>query len=100
LQFDVVEVSGTNQYSVKPFALVSRVAPPIFAVCSAVPDDPAAAAEVAAADGLLAPPEPADEVLPHAAAKSATAARPPGTHHRLRILLPPLQGMNDLPQTT
>jgi hypothetical protein len=35
LHFDVVEVSGTNQYRVKPLALVRTVAPPILAVFSA-----------------------------------------------------------------
>ena len=33
LHFDIVGVSGANEYSVKPLALVSTVAPPIFAVC-------------------------------------------------------------------
>src|ERR1700755_2423987 len=32
LHFDVVAVSGTNQYKVKPLALVTTVAPPILAV--------------------------------------------------------------------
>ena len=35
LQFDFVEVSGTNQYSVKPLALVRTVTPPILVVFSA-----------------------------------------------------------------
>ena len=42
LQLDLVAVSGTNQYSVKPLALVSTVTPPMFAVFRAVPDEPAA----------------------------------------------------------
>src|SRR5580700_8038880 len=40
LHFDVVDVSGANEYSVKPLLLVSTVTPPIFAVCTV----PAAAA--------------------------------------------------------
>src|SRR5215470_7250076 len=32
LHFDIVDVSGANEYSVKPLALVSTVAPPTFAV--------------------------------------------------------------------
>ena len=36
LQFDVVGVSGANQYSVKPLALVRTVAPPIVVVFSAL----------------------------------------------------------------
>jgi len=82
LQFDVVEVSGANQYTVRPWALVSTVAPPIFAVFRA--DEPVLD-DGAAADWL---PEPAwlpVDVLPHAAAISATAARPAGAHHLLRI---------------
>jgi hypothetical protein len=66
LQFDLVGVSGTNQYSVKPLALVRTVVPPIVAVRKAVPDEFA----VADAAGLAEPPEllepPVDE-LPHAA---------------------------------
>jgi len=47
---------------VKPPALVSTVAPPIFAVFRAVPDEAGLGAAVAVLDGvLLAPPEPADE---------------------------------------
>lgn len=46
----------------KPPALVSTVAPPIFAVVRAVPDEAGLEAAVAALDGVpRAPPEPADE---------------------------------------
>lgn len=31
-RFDIVDLSGANEYGVKPLALVSTVAPPIFAV--------------------------------------------------------------------
>ena len=49
-------MSGTNEYSVKPLALVSTVAPPIVAVFRAVPDELAlaeAAEEARAAGELL-----------------------------------------------
>ena len=39
LQFDLVLVSGTNQYKVKPLALVSTVVPLTVAVFSALPVD-------------------------------------------------------------
>src|SRR2546423_13386792 len=67
LQLDVVEVSGANEYSVKPLALVSTVEPPIWAVFR----PPAAAAACA----LLPPPDEAgvpDEL--HAATTAAAAA--------------------------
>ena len=82
LQFNLVAVSGANEYSVKPVALVRTVAPPMEAVFGAVPDELAgaeAAAEVPAADelpGLLG----AVDELPHAAASSATATSPKGAH--------------------
>jgi hypothetical protein len=81
LQFDVVAVSGTNQYSVKPLALVSTVTPPRVAVFRAVPDELAVAdaAAEAAADGLPELLGVVDE-LPHAAAMSATATSPKGAH--------------------
>jgi hypothetical protein len=86
LQFDLVEVSGTNQYKVKPLALVSTVAPPIFVVPSVDPEDPAGAD----AAGELPepeppdPPEPEDE-LPHAATTSTAATAPAGTSHLFRM---------------
>ena len=52
---NLVAVSGTNEYSVKPLALVSTVTPPIVAVFRAVPDALAlaeAAEEAPAADGV------------------------------------------------
>src|SRR5208283_5222358 len=82
LQFDLVAVSGANEYSVKPLALVSTVTPPMVAVDRAVPDELAlaeAAAEVPAADGLLELWGVVDE-LPHAAAISATATSPKGAN--------------------
>lgn len=90
LQFDVVAVSGANQYRVKPSALVTTVAPLTCAVFSAPPAaaalDPEAGALEAeagaldAAAGALddAPPAalPLDDELEHAAALIATAAVP------------------------
>ena len=80
--------SGTHQYNISPPALVSTVAPPIFAVSTAAADALALEEEEKEEDidgELLAPPELAgldDGELPHAAAASAKAARPTGTHHR------------------
>jgi hypothetical protein len=82
VHFEVVEVSGTNQYKVKPAALV-------FAVRLVPPELAAGAAEaalLAAAAGVL--PE-AAELLPELAQAdrtSATAARPAAPHiFRIRI---------------
>jgi len=70
---------------VKPPALVSTVAPPIFAVFRVVPDEAGLDAAVAALDGVpLAPPEPADDP-PHAATINVTAASPDDASHLLRI---------------
>src|SRR4029077_317146 len=66
LQLDVVEVGGANEYSMKPLALFSTIAPPISAVFRL----PAAAACV-----LLPPPD--GEGVPdelHAATTAAAAA--------------------------
>jgi hypothetical protein len=80
LQFEVVAVSGANEYSVKPLALVSTVTPPIVAVFRAVPDELAVAeAEAPAAAGLPGLLGVVDE-LPHAAAISATATSPKEAH--------------------
>jgi hypothetical protein len=79
----VVDVSGANEYSVKPLALVSTVAPPIFAVFSAELDE-----VVPAEDEEPAPGELDGAELPHAAAIRARLARPAGTHHRLRMTTP------------
>jgi hypothetical protein len=99
LQFDLVEVSGTNEYSVKPLASVSTVVPPIFAVVRAAADEPVLADDVAAADGVLEPAEPPVDVLPHAAAISATAAKPVDTHHLLRIASSPFTTIEHLPRS-
>ena len=82
LQFDLVEVSGTNQYSVRPCALVSTVTLPIFAVFTTVLAEAVLEAELAAAGGLPEAAEPAVDELPHAAAGNATAAKPTAANHR------------------
>jgi hypothetical protein len=88
LQLDLVAVSGTNQYSVKPLALVTTATPPIFAVFRAVLDEPGPGEETALADDPPAPAMLAAVELPHAAAARATAASPAGAHHRFRITHP------------
>jgi hypothetical protein len=80
LQFDVVEVSGANQYSVKPLALVKTVALPIFALFTTAVDDAEPEVGVALDDEPPELPEPVDE-LPHAARVSAMAAKPTGANH-------------------
>jgi hypothetical protein len=92
LHLDFVEVSGANQYSVKPLALVSTVAPPIFAVFTTLDALVAAAPLLDGGDELGVPPEPAGlflTELPQAARVSAAAARVVVTHHGLRIGLSP-----------
>jgi len=89
LQLDLVAVSGANEYTVKPLALVSTLVPLIVAVFRTVPE--AAAGEAAAleellgavAELLLPPAE-----VPQAAAIRASPARPAGANHRLRIADP------------
>src|SRR5690348_6273317 len=77
LHFDVVAVSGTNQYKVKPLPLVTTVAPPILAVFSALL--PAAGVLEAGVALEAAPPElvELDELLQAAITKAA--ASPAGT---------------------
>jgi hypothetical protein len=71
--FDVVAVSGANEYRVKPLALVTTVTPLTCAVFSA----PLAAAVLVAGALDDAPPAlPLDDELEHAAAPIATAAVP------------------------
>jgi hypothetical protein len=83
VHLELVDVSGANQYKVKPLELVSTCFPPIVLAASLVPDDdelPPAAAE----DELPLPAPPAfDELvaeLPQAATVSAMAARPAAPH--------------------
>src|SRR5690348_12080915 len=97
LHFDVVAVSGTNQYKVRPLALVTTVAPPILVVFSALL--PAAGALEAGVVLEAAPPElvELDELLQAAITKAA--ARPAGTSHTLFITYPrlPAQDRRRLP---
>src|SRR6476646_4345387 len=69
LHFDVVAVSGTNQYKVRPLPLVTTVAPPILAVFSALP--PAAGALEAAPPELVGLDEPPQAAMTKAAASPA-----------------------------
>src|SRR5215831_6045267 len=88
LHFDVVAVSGTNQYKAKPLALVTTVAPPILAVFSALLPAAAGALDAGAALEAL-PPEPVElDELPQAAITKA-AASPAGASHTLFIAHPP-----------
>jgi hypothetical protein len=86
LHFDMVEVSGANQYKVKPLALVRTVLPPIVAVFSVLLL--AAGAVEAGAAPEEAPPELVElEELPQAATMS-TAASPAAASHVLFIAYP------------
>src|SRR5215831_16819204 len=88
LHFDVVAVSGTNQYKAKPLALVTTVAPPILAVFSALLPAAAGALDAGAALEAL-PPELVElDELPQAAITKA-AASPAGTSHTLFITYRP-----------
>jgi hypothetical protein len=69
---DAAEVSGANQYTVKPAALVSTAVPFIVALFSVVADEPAAGLDAPAAGGALL--ELAE--LPQAAIASTAAASP------------------------
>jgi hypothetical protein len=85
LHFEVVEVSGTNQYRVNPLALVSRVAPLTFMVPRAPPET-GAADEADDAGGLPEPEPPVvDDELPHAATTSVAAIAPTGTSQLFRM---------------
>jgi hypothetical protein len=84
LHFEVVAVSGANQYKVKPLALVSTVAPPIVAVFSVL----LAAGALEAGAAALEVPELVELVeLPQAAIMSV-AASPAGASHLLFIPSP------------
>ena len=89
LHFDVVDVSGANEYSVKPLLLVSTVAPPIFAVCTV----PAAAAAgllvlVPEDEGDEVPEGVADELHAARAAVAAAAAGSTSSIRRRRLRAP------------
>jgi hypothetical protein len=87
VHFEVVEVSGANQYKVRPLAFVSTTFPLMVLMDSTVPaalDDAGldgaaldgAGSDVAAATGLPLPVAAVLAELPHAATASATAASP------------------------
>jgi len=82
LQFDLVEVSGTNQYTVKPLALVRTATPPILAIFTALPLLAAGALEAAPELGVLVE-------LPQAVIKAA-AASPADASHLLFMANPRL----------
>src|SRR5262249_61675257 len=69
LQFDLVDVSGSNEYSVKPLLLVSTLAPLIVVVFRTFPE------AAAPRDGVV--PEAGGE-LPHAATISVAATAAAG----------------------
>jgi hypothetical protein len=88
------EVSGANQYKVKPLALVSTVAPITFALFSIVPDAAACEAGALEAAELPEPEEP-----PHAATTRAAAACPAGASNLIRMACLPLYGSDLIPDT-
>ena len=73
---DVVEVSGANQYKVKPAALVSTVVPLIVVLFRVVADELAAGLDAPAAGGVLLE----LAVLAQAAIASSAAASPAALH--------------------
>jgi hypothetical protein len=75
VHLDVVGVSGTNQYKVKPAELVSTLAPLIVVLVSVLPDELAAGLDAPAAGGLLELAE-----LPQAAMASTAAASAAAPH--------------------
>jgi len=90
--FDVVAVSGANEYRVKPFALVTTVTPLTCAVFSAplaaaVLDAAVLDAEAGALDDAPPAAVPLDDELEHAAALTATAAVPATASIVIRILM-------------
>jgi len=87
LQFDLVDVSGTNQYKVRPMAFVSTATPPIVvvfraALLEAVPDADGADELLAGADELAEVAGFVDDDELHPAARSAAAARPAAAHRQ------------------
>jgi hypothetical protein len=76
VHLDAVEVSGTNQYKVKPAELASTAVPLIVVLISVVPDELAAGLDAPAAGGLLL--ELAE--LPQAAIASTAATSAAAPH--------------------
>jgi hypothetical protein len=87
LQAEVVAVSGANQYSVSPLALVSTVPMLVLAVLMPAPDVAMLELELAAAEavGVLDVAELPEAVLPQAARITVAAARLAAAHHRFCI---------------
>jgi hypothetical protein len=90
VHFDAVDVSGANEYRVKPLALVTTVTPLTCAVFSAplaaaVLDAEALDAEAGALDDAPPAAVPLDDELEHAAALTATAAVPAAASIVVRI---------------
>jgi hypothetical protein len=97
VHFDVVAVSGANEYKVKPLALASTVAPLTCSVFNAPlaaaepdpaepdPAEPDAAGLAAEAGALVGAALPLEDELEHAAALSATAVVPAATSMVMRI---------------
>jgi hypothetical protein len=88
LQFDLVEVSGTNQYKVRPLAFVSTATPPMVlvvraALVEAVPDE-----LPDGADDLAEAAVPAGEEVEHPAARTAAAAKPAAAHRETCLRCP------------
>jgi hypothetical protein len=79
VHFDVVAVSGANEYRVNPWALVTTATPPMVELFTTAPPP-----DAEALDGVPLPVVPADE-LEHAAAPSATAAIPATATNLIRI---------------
>jgi hypothetical protein len=92
LHFDVVDVSGANEYNVKPLLLVSTVTPAIIAVFTV----PAAAA---AGLLMLPPPEDEEEEAPAElhATRAAAAATAAGSARSIRRRAGPLLIRRALP---
>jgi hypothetical protein len=98
LQFDLVEVSGAKEYSVKPLLLVSTFTPPIVAEVTLlapaaaglllVPEEVAGAALEAVLDGA----ELDEELLElHATSATAAAALTGSARRILRFLCDPIR---------
>src|SRR6516165_4102947 len=82
LHFEVVDVSGEKEYSVKPLALVSTIALPILAVFTLT----------APAAGSLPPEEAAEGVPDELQAARATAAAADAARTRIfRVIMTSLQ---------
>jgi hypothetical protein len=90
VHFDVVDVSGANEYRVKPLASVTTATPLTCAVFSAplaaaALDAEALDAEAGALDDAPPAAVPLDDELEHAAALTATAAVPAAASIVIRI---------------